>query len=252
MASRLPNPKKLTTDELVERWTLWLKRTEKSSFHLYRSRATWENIQRMFETHPSLQADGGHILEWMHHNFWNEHAIAIRKEMEHGSGYLTLMNFLDELERFSEAVLTRKRWKTLYSQQFFHEYGIPDRDFDGLPGAMCHCPRKSPDTDCISKDSVHRARLELKAVNAKVVNFAHAFVAHRTNVENHDVSLADIYKAVNRIFDTYATYYRLVTNGTWMGRYPTPQVDWFKPFTYAWVTADFKPFDPPTERDTSE
>ena len=53
---------------------------------------------------------------------WNEHAIAIRKEMEHGKGYLTLMNFLDELERFSEVVLTRKRWRTLYSQQFFHEY----------------------------------------------------------------------------------------------------------------------------------
>jgi hypothetical protein len=30
----------------------------------------------------------------MHHNFWNEPAIAIRKEMEHGKGYLRLMNFL--------------------------------------------------------------------------------------------------------------------------------------------------------------
>src|SRR5437867_13314823 len=53
---------------------------------------------------------------------------------EHGRGHLTLMNFLDEPERFSEVVLTRKRWRTLYSQQFFHEYGIPDKDFDGLPG----------------------------------------------------------------------------------------------------------------------
>jgi hypothetical protein len=113
MSARLPNPKKLTPDELVERWTRWLKQTEKSSFHLYRSRATWENIQRMFASNPPLHADGGHILEWMHHNFWNEHAIAIRKEMEHGKGYLTLMNFLDELERFCETVLNRKRWKTL-------------------------------------------------------------------------------------------------------------------------------------------
>jgi hypothetical protein len=79
--------------------------------------------------------------------------------MEHGKGYLTLMNFLDELERFSEVVLTRKRWRTLYSQQFFHEYGIPDKDFDGLPGAMCRYPKQSPNTDCISKDSVHRARI---------------------------------------------------------------------------------------------
>jgi hypothetical protein len=228
---RLANPKKLTHDQLIERWTDWLKQTEKSSFHLYRSRYTWENIQRLFKANPPLQTDASHILEWMHHNFWNEHAIAIRKEMEHGQGYLTLMNFLDELERFSEIVLTRKRWRTLYSRQFFHEYGIPDKDFDRLPGAMCRYPKQSPDTDCISKDSVHRARITLKNVNAKVVNFAHAFVAHRTNVEKHDMSLADIYEAVNRIFDTYATYYRLVLNKTWMGRYPTPQFDWFKGFT---------------------
>ena len=53
-------------------------------------------------------------------------------------------------------------------------------------------------TDRISKDSVHRARITLKDVNAKVVNFAHAFVAHRTNIEEHDVSLVFIFKAVNR------------------------------------------------------
>jgi hypothetical protein len=51
-------------------------------------------------------------------------------------------------------------------------------------------------------------------------------------------------RAVNRIFDTYATYCRLVTNKTWMGRYPTSQFDWFKGFTYPWWTKDFKPFEP--------
>ena len=66
-----------------------------------------------------------------------------------------------------------------------------------------------------------------------------------TNVEKHDVSLADIYKAVNRIFGTYATYYRLVTNKTWMGRYPAPQFDWLEGFTYPWWTKDFNPFEPP-------
>lgn len=79
--ARLPNPKKLTHDQLIERWTNWLKQTETSSFHLYRSRYTWENIQRLFKGNPPLQTDASHILEWMHHNFWNEHAIAIRKEM---------------------------------------------------------------------------------------------------------------------------------------------------------------------------
>ena len=84
--ARLANAKKLTHDQLIERWTDWLKQTEKSSFHLYRSRYTWENIQRLFEANPPLQTDASHILEWMHHNFWNEHAIAVRKEMEHGKG----------------------------------------------------------------------------------------------------------------------------------------------------------------------
>jgi hypothetical protein len=51
--------------------------------------------------------------------------------------------------------------------------------------------------------------------------------------------------AVNRISFTYALYYRLITNKTWAGRYPTPQYDWFKGFTYAWLTPEFKPFEPP-------
>jgi len=242
---RLPNPKGLTNEQLIERWTDWLKKTEKASFHLYRSRATWGNITRLFQANPPLQTDAGHIFEWMHHNFWNEHAMAIRKEMEHGSGFLTLVNFLDELERFSERVLTRERWRATYTEAWWHEYGIPDQQFDESPGAMCHFPRRSPETDCISSHSVHAARLELKRVNAKVVNFAHAFVAHRSNVDKHDVTLADLYKAVNRIFDTYAMYYRLITNKTWAGRYPTPQYDWFKGFTYPWLTKDFKPFEPP-------
>lgn len=54
-------------------------------FDLDRSRYTWENIHRLFIANPPLQQDAGHIFEWMLHNFWNEHAIAIRKEMEHNS-----------------------------------------------------------------------------------------------------------------------------------------------------------------------
>jgi hypothetical protein len=73
--ARLANPKKLTHDQLIERWTDWLKQTEKSSLHLYRSRYTWENLQRLSKANPPLQTDASHILEWMHHNFWNEHAM---------------------------------------------------------------------------------------------------------------------------------------------------------------------------------
>ena len=202
---RLPNPRTLTHDQLIERWTTWLKQTQDSSFHLYRSRYTWKNIHRLFEANQPLQTDAGHILDWMRHNFWNEHAIAIRKEMEHGHGFLTLMNFLDELERFSEVVLTRKRWKTLYSEQFFHEYGIPDKDFDGLPGAMCRYPKQSPDADCISKDSVHRARFTLRERQRESRQLRPCLCCSQDErVDKHDVSLADIYGAVDRIFDTYA------------------------------------------------
>jgi len=58
------------------------------------------------------------------------------------------------------------------------------------------------------------------------------------------VSLADIYKAVDRIFDAYALYYRLITNRVWAGRYPEPQYDWYKCFRYPWLTEQFKPFEP--------
>ncbi len=106
---KLPDASTLTPDQLIDRWTKWLKTTEQEAFSLYKSRYTWENIQRMYASNTALQRNGGHVFNWMHRNFWTEHVMAIRREVESGGGFLTLINFLHEVEDYAEKVLTRKR-----------------------------------------------------------------------------------------------------------------------------------------------
>ena len=121
----------------------------------------------------------GHVLEWLFRNFYVEYLISIRREMEKGGGYLTLANFLIELEKYSETVLTRVRCTALYEESVLKQHGIPDRHFDQKLGAMCHLSKTDRSTDCISSDSIRRARVQLEADTQKAVNFANWFIAGR-------------------------------------------------------------------------
>lgn len=200
----------------------------------------------MFKTNTDLQNEGGSALyDWLLRNFYVEYLTSVRREMESGGGFLTLVNFLRELEQYCEGVLTRKRYVALYAGGPLEQHGIPDKDFDMKVGAMCRYPRTTPEEDCISADSVRHARLQLEKDVEKVVNFANWFIAHRTRKTAFKLTLADMYKAMNRIFDTYARYYKIITAGTWRGKFPTPQYDWQKPFTVPWITEDFGEFEPP-------
>lgn len=242
---KLPEAAVLTPDQLVERWTVWLKETEKEAFHLYSSRFLFENIQRMFKSNPDLANEGSHVLNWLFRNFFTECLISVRKEMECGGNYLTLANFLIELEKYSESVLTRKRYVALYNDSVLKEHGIAGQHFDEKPGAMCKLPRTISDDDCISSDSVKRTREQLQQDTQRVVNFANWFIAHRTRMKPIKITLAHMYVAVNRIFDVYARYHNITTAGVWVGKFPTPQYDWSAPFTFPWITKDFESFVPP-------
>jgi hypothetical protein len=243
---KLPDAASLTPEELVERWKLWMKETQADAFRLYASRFKFENIQRMFSTNPALNTEGGGSLyEWLLRNFYTEYLITIRREMDTGSGFMTLVNFLRELETYAETVLTRKRFVALYSQGL-RELGIADKDFDERVGATGRYPRSSPDDDYISADSIRRTRLQLEKDVKRVLNYANWFVAHRTRKKPFKLTLADMYKAMNRIFDVYARYYWIITGSTWASKFPEPQYDWRQPYTIPWISKDFKPFEPPT------
>ncbi len=241
---KLSESVRLAPDQLIARWTVWLKETEREARHLYVSRYAFENIQRMYTSNPKLRTDGSHIYEWLHRNFYTEYVISIRREMDDGGGFMTLVNFLHELEHYADHVLTRKRYVALYGDSVLKQYGVADKDFDSKWGATCRYP-KNPDEDYISADSVKRARERLQHDTQKAVNFANWFVAHRTRHPPVKMTLADMYVAVNRIFDTYAVYYNIITGATWLGKFPTFQYDWYAPFTFAWMTDDFKAFEPP-------
>ena len=243
---KLPNTSTFTPDQLIDRWTLWLRETQKEALHLYSSRFLFENIQRMFKSNEKLADTGSHVLEWMFHNFFTEYLICVRKEMETGRDYLTLANFLLELEKFSETVLTRDRYVALYEGSSL-PIEVASEHFDEKHGAMCRVPRSSAGVDCISSDSVRRTREQLQRDTQALVDFANWFIAHRTRAKPIRVTLRDMYIGMNRIFDVYARYHNVITATSWMGKFPTHQYDWAAPFTFPWINEDFEPFEPPEE-----
>ena len=157
---------------------------------------------------------------------------------------MTLVNFLHELEHYAERVLTRQRYVALYPDSLMKQHGGADRDFDAKQGATRN-PNNNPAGDFISAESVRHAREQLQRDTQKAVNFANWFVAHRTRHPPIKMTLAEMYIAVNRIFDTYAVYHNIITASVWMGKYPAFQYDWHAPFSFAWMTEDFTPFEPP-------
>jgi hypothetical protein len=151
---KLPSAATLTPDQLVERWTVWMKETERDAFHLYSSRFLFENIHGMFRSNPRLHSDGGaHLYDWLHRNFYTEYLISIRREMEKGGGFMTLANFLLELEKHCESVLVRARYVALNPNDLIREFGLADEHFSDKFGAMCRYPKTSAHEDCISSAS---------------------------------------------------------------------------------------------------
>jgi hypothetical protein len=165
--------------------------------------------------------------------------------MEPGGGFFTLINFLLELEQYAESVLTRKRYVALYNDGPAKEHGLPDKHFDAKPGATFKNPPKRSDDDYISADSVRHRRIALEKANEKVVQYANKFIAHRTQAKKFDLKFEEMYAAGECIFEVYASYYNVITGGTWMTAYPVSQFNWFKPFEFPWLTKDFKEWKPP-------
>ena len=237
--------KSLTLDERIAQWQAHLDETRREANNLYSSRFMFEQIQRMFVSNERLAHEGSNVLNWLFTSFYTHYLISIRREMEAGGGYPTLMNFLIELEEHSESVLTRARYVKLYAGSGMEEYGIPDEHFDNKIGVMCRWPRTSPDQDCISADSVRRTREQLVRDTKKLVLYANAFIAHRTSHEAIQLTIADMFIGMNRIFDVYARFDNLITANSRMNKFPVHQYDWSAPFRFPWITDKFEPFVPP-------
>lgn len=96
------------------------------------------------------------------------------------------------------------------------QFGIPDKDFDPIPGATCKYPRTSPDEDSISSYSVKRARESLTKFAKPVLAYMNWQVAHRTPAKAPGLTWGDLYRTMNRI---------------------------------SWASADFSPWEEPDEPD---
>ena len=245
---RRVNPENLSADELVERWKAWLEHTKNEAYQFYSFRFMAENVNKMFVENKALHTEGGaSLFDWIRELHKTYCLTSIRRELE-GGPHQNLISFLYELERLSENVLTRKRFVALYGAHLT-EFGIPDEGFDRIPGAMCKLPKTSPDEDCISADSIAVARENLKSFAEPVLKYVNWQVAHRTPAKAPNVTWGDLYRTMNRIFDTYARYYFLLTGSVFVSRYPEPQYDWVQPFTIPWMPKEFQEWKKPNEPD---
>lgn len=194
----------------------------------------------------SLQTEGGGAtFDWLVELHKTYCLTSIRRELE-GGPHQNLVSFLYEVEEFSERVLTRKRFVALYSSHLA-EVGIPDKDFDRIPGAMCRFPMTSPAEDCISRESVRDARERLLKFAEPVLDYMNWQVAHRTAAEPATVSWSKLYQTMNRVFDIYARFFFLLLASVFVSRYPEPQYNWLQPFTIPWAPKDFTRWKRPDE-----
>lgn len=242
------NPTDLSDDELVERWTAWLQHTKQEAYRFYSFRFKAENVNKMFQENKDLHTEGGaSLLDWILELHQTYCLTSIRRELE-GGPHETLVAFLHEVERFSERVFTRKRFVAMYGGHLAG-FGIADKDFDRIPGATCRWPKTSPEDDFIARESVVAARKNLQRFAQPVLDYMNWQVAHRTSAKAKHITWGDLYRTMNRIFDTYARFYFLLTGSVFVSRYPEPQYDWLQPFTIPWTTRDFTPWKKPDEPD---
>jgi len=240
------DPASLSDDELVERWKSWLEHTKQEAYQFYSFRFKAENVNKMFVENKELQTEGGgSTFNWLVELHKTYCLTSIRRELE-GGPHQNLVSFLYEVERFCEKVLTRKRFVTLYSPHLA-EVGIPDKDFDRIPGATCRFPKTSPDEDFISQESVRDSRDRLLTFAEPVLEFMNWQVAHRTDAEPPTITWGKLYQTMNRIFDTYARFYFLLAGSVFVSRYPEPQYNWLQPFAIPWAPKDFTPWKKPDE-----
>jgi hypothetical protein len=240
------DPATLTDDELAQRWKAWLQHTKQEAYEFYAFRFKAENINKMFIENEALQSEGGASLhDWIFELHKTYCLTSIRRELE-GGPHQNLVSFLYEVERFSERVFTRRRFVAMYGEDLI-QFGTADNDFDRTPGAACRWPRTSPDEDFISKESICAARESLKKFAKPVLEYMNWRLAHRTDAHPPEVTWGDVNRTMNRIFDTYARFYLLLTGNVYVSRYPEPQYNWLQPFTVPWTTHEFAPWQKPNE-----
>lgn len=240
------NPTSLSDNELVDRWKAWLEPTKEEAYRFYAYRFRAENVNKMFSENKALQTEGGgSLLAWIFELHKTYCLTSIRRELE-GGPHENLVSFLYEVENFTERVFTRKRFVAMYEDDLA-EFGIAEQDFDRIPGATCRWPRTSPEDDFISRESIAAARDSLTRFAKPVLDYMNWQVAHRTEAQAPHVTWFDLNRTMNRVFDTYARFYFLLTGSIFISRYPEPQYDWLQPFTIAWTTDAFVPWKKPDE-----
>jgi hypothetical protein len=184
----------------------------------------------MFEENAQLQACGGNIWRWLSGMYGRDMVLAVAREADRNGEVINLRQLLHQMSKRPK-VVSRKRFIKKLDLSEAQSFLIPINEnwFTKNIGAGAYA-----DVAMIKKDI---NRLEKKC--KRVMKFRHKVVAHRSS-EAPPLTIKDIHEAMEVTEEMMKKYLLLFTGKALLQATPTPQYEYLKAFTLAWMPLQAK------------
>lgn len=209
----------VTPEDRYKEWVSYVDAADKDIGRGWWNRQVFRGMYEMFRTNTALQATEGFesILSWLVTVYGHYAVMLVRRESDKQAGTLNLKNLLHDLEKH-------------------HDVLVSFAQGDPVPSVA----------------EIASDRQELERGTAKVVDFAHRFVAHRTPPVPTPLTMADIDEGFRSVRAVLRKYYAVLKGSDLIALTPTAQFDWLAPFEIPWKVAGFSEPALEEERSLSE
>lgn len=177
---------------------------------------------------------------WLQALWGHDALISIRRELDDQAGVVNIRGLLYEMHDRPD-VLTRKRYLNPVTAEDGGEFQNKqaDRGFDRF--GVTKSGNGERMDDIISPAGVAQDRAELERQTDAAYRYAQMVVAHRAPVDNLEIKIADINRAIDAIEPAVKKYYCLLTGLSLVTVTPAMQFNWLQPFHFAWYVPPKKP-----------
>ena len=222
---------RLTDDELFADWADIAQRAHDNAARLHWNRRMFRTLAAVFTANPRLQETGGHLWNWIRHNYTAGAGMAIRRELDLDGSVANLPNMLHEIVG-RPTVLNRRRYLARWNPGADWELEIANRAFDSFGVAR---PSAARDEDHVDPARVEADLRQLGAQTETVRAYIEQTIAHRQRSAPAPVSFAQFNETIAAIETVFKTYYARITQSSIAQLEPVPQYDTTEVFTFPWV-----------------
>jgi hypothetical protein len=224
----------MPADELKIRWLEHIGRIKRENIYLFTTRYRFDSIQKMFQKNKRLGAEGGNVYRWLLGLWGRDALMGVRRELDGVEGVVNLVKLLYELEARPE-VLTRE-WFLETIPKGASEYLVEyhNQEFDKMGAVKANLQQYGP-KDHLPPSPIAADREALQAATLKAYGYAQQMLAHRTPIDDLEITVGEINAALAAIEKTFVKYVALLTGASLMKTAAEIQYDWDKCFTYAWI-----------------